>query len=123
LGRGDLAEEGEDLGEGVCVGASVDIGDGIFGEDQVVAVFPGAPRRGFHADAGGDTCQHDLGHAAAAELEVQLGSGERPPVPLDEDDVTGLRGEVLRKSGIRRRRGGSRAGYEGAAGGKIAPIS
>src|SRR5271163_2198438 len=77
LGGGDLAEVGEDLGEGVGVGASVEVGDGIFGEDQVVAVFPGAARCGFHAHAGGDACQHDLGHAAAAQLEVQLGSGER----------------------------------------------
>jgi hypothetical protein len=55
-GCGDLAEVGKDLGEGVRVGSSVDIGDGIFGEDQVVAVFPGAARCGFHPNAGGDAC-------------------------------------------------------------------
>jgi hypothetical protein len=110
LSSGDLAEVGEDLGEGVRVGRGVDVGDGIFGEDQVVAVFPGAARCGFHPDAGGDACQNDLGHAAAAELEVQLGSGERPPVPLDQDDVAGMRGEVVGKFGVRRRRGGFRAG-------------
>src|SRR5580692_7794678 len=60
LSSGDLAEVGEDLGEGVRVGRGVDVGDGIFGEDQVVAVFPGAARCGFHPDAGGDACQNDL---------------------------------------------------------------
>src|SRR5690348_12154610 len=122
LSSGDLAEVGKDLGEGVRVGRGVDVGDGIFGEDQVVAVFPGAARGGFHPDAGGDACQNDLGHAAAAELEVQLGSGERPPVLLDQDDVAGVRGEVVGEFGVRRRRGGFRAGDEGAAGRKIAAV-
>src|SRR6185437_10212553 len=110
LSSGDLAEVGEDFGEGVRVGRRVDVGDGIFGEDQVVAVFPGAAGCGFHPHARGDACQNDLGHAAAAELEVQLGSGERPPVPLDQDDVAGVRGEVVREFGVRRRRGGFRDG-------------
>src|ERR1700733_4622044 len=59
LSSSDLAEVGEDLGEGVRVGRGVDVGDGIFGEDQVVAVFPGAARGGFHPDAGRDAGQND----------------------------------------------------------------
>lgn len=55
---------------------------GIFGNHQLVAVFPRVTRGGLYADVSRDTRQHDAFNATTAQLEIQIGAVERAPLAL-----------------------------------------
>ena len=77
------------------VGVGVHVAHGVGGERDVVAVLVGGAGGGFHADAGGDARQHDLGDTAAAQLDVETGAVEGAPVALGDGDVAGVAGQFV----------------------------
>ena len=77
------------------MGVGGQVGHRVGGEGDVVAVFVGGAGGRLDADAGRDTGQHDLGDAAAAQVDVEVGAVERAPVPLGDDDVLGMPGQLV----------------------------
>src|SRR5580658_330303 len=87
LGRGELCNSRKDHLEAVEVSAFGRVGDSVGHDCQLVASFVRGPRRGFNADAGGDSGEDDAGDLAPTELEVEVGAVEGIPASLGDHDV------------------------------------
>ena len=64
VGRGGLAQAGEDPGDAVLVGDGVAVEHGVDGEYDVVAQLVGGPGGRLDADTRGDAADDDLSDAA-----------------------------------------------------------
>ncbi len=68
----------------------VHVGDGVSGDDDVVAEVVGGARGAFDALRGGDAEQNDLGYFERAESFVEIGFVEGADTLLGDEDVAWL---------------------------------
>jgi len=94
VGRGGLAQAGEDPSDAVLVADGIAVEHGVDGEYDVVAELVRGPGGRLDPDARRDAADHDLGNAATAELIVQVGTGECAPPVLGDEDVVGIGAEL-----------------------------
>jgi hypothetical protein len=103
-------QSGEDLLDAVPVGLGVPVGHCIHDQHHMVAMVVGAASGCFHADAGRDACQKDLGHALPAQMLVQGCADERARALLAQEKVVRMPFQFRNQFGpiVRQRNRGSR---------------
>src|SRR5690242_2614795 len=90
----DAAEARKNFRDGELVRLRFHAAHRILGEDDFVAALPRIARGRFHAEVRGDSAEHDCFDAAAAQLQIEIGSVERAPLPLADEDVALARAEL-----------------------------
>src|SRR5579862_652901 len=96
----NTSETREDILKGEAVMLGVLAGAGIFDEHAGKAQAGSLTRGGLDTGVGGDAGEDDRVDAAGIELLLKIGSGERAPMPLGDEDIAML--ETGGRSDLRR---------------------
>src|SRR6202008_957243 len=90
IGGANACETREDIFKGEAVMLGVLAGAGVFDKHKGKAQAGALTRGGLDTGVGGDACEDDRVNAAGIELLLKIGSGERAPMPLGDEDIAML---------------------------------
>ncbi|MNE73549.1 hypothetical protein D3C80_1695690 [compost metagenome] len=80
----------EDIVEGELVHLGTVGAAHVFGDHQLIAMFPGRTSGRLHANIGGDTAQHHRFDTPTAQLQVQIGAIECAPLTFGDQHIAVL---------------------------------
>jgi len=87
LGGIGFAQAGKDARDAINMNVGLQVGHGVYGEDNIETAFVSLTCGRFHANAGGDTGENNLRYTQTLQVGFEPRVGERAPRLFSHDVI------------------------------------